>query len=122
VIEIANLTWFWHKCFVIDSDGEKYYLCAMGEYQMMIRESWDEHFVNIKWKPMIAKWNDDRQIFDELLAADVSVSLDVRDDLKETQAYLQKWYITYVLADKLILGETDANVYDFKLGGDPERM
>ena len=108
-----NITWFWHKCWVHNMDGEKYYLCTMGEYQMILREQWDEKNVDILWKPMIAKWNDDIQIFEEWISADAGVSLDVRPSLDDAKQYMQKWYTTYVLAEKLILGEIDATPMDF---------
>ena len=122
MIEIANVTWFWHKCFVRNSDGEKYYLCTMGDYQMLVREHWNDRNQDIHWKPMIAKWNDDRQIYDELHQHELPVRMDLHKRLVDCQQYLQKWYITFILSDKLVLGEIDANIVDFKLGDDPEQL
>jgi hypothetical protein len=93
----------------------------MGLYQMMIQEHWmgspqpSVWHGKLQWKPLIAKWSEEEQIFEEWLAADTGISLDPRNDLAETMEYLQKWYISYVLADKLILGEIDANDINFKL-------
>lgn len=110
---MKDLCWYWHKCYVRDHEGEKYYMATMGEYQMIVTEAWFygslKNKEELHWRPRIAKWSEEESIFIELQAADVGVSLELHKDLTEAMEFLQKWYTIHIHADKLILGEESEN-------------
>ena len=112
-----NVMWYWHKCFVKNSDGEKYYIATMGQYQMIAREDWTADHKDLMWKPLVAKWDNDSQLYHELANDKRYISFELHKDINDCIEFLQKWYVTYVLADQLILGEVNATDINTLTGG-----